>query len=165
LASLIDFNCNLAGQSDLQITVKAQGLDNHALREKLTLKGQFVLRDGQTSPFNLSQRFEDQIGLKAFDRGRVEDLVSTFVYGDRTFRFLTLGFSSGGIDYTIDGTIAENNRLNLNVSRDLTRSDVQILRSRSDFARLARGKSPKTAVFQISGTAETPTISVGAVHN
>jgi hypothetical protein len=154
------FGPRLTGELDLQLSAKWRGTTTESALSSVMLKGDAVLDDGRVAPFDLSRRFEDEIGVPAFEKGKVEDLVGSFLFADQTLRFTTLAFDSGDIEYSASGSISMKEELGLTVTRKVSKDDIRTLRNRPDFNRNAKDKSPKSVVFELRGTTSAPVISI-----
>ncbi len=154
------FGPRLTGDADFQITAKWKGTTTDEVLSTLTLRGEAVLDDGRITPFDLSRQFESALSLPAFDRGKVEDLVCSFLYADRTVRLTTLAFDSDDIEYAITGSLSSANNPDLRVTRKISKDEAKSLRSRSDFTRVAGEKNPKTIVIEITGSAAAPKFAI-----
>ncbi len=158
------FGPRLTGELDLQLSTRWRGATTEKALSTMMLKGDAVLDNGRIVPFDLSRRFEEAIGVPAFEKGKVEDLVGSFLFADQTLRFTTLAFESGDIEYTASGSISMQEELGLSVTRKVSKDDIRTLRNRPDFNRVAKDKSPKSVVFELKGTSSAPIISISGTR-
>ncbi|MBK7093049.1 MAG: AsmA family protein [bacterium] len=158
------FGETLSGDMDIQFVARGRGLTVETRRPTLNVKGRVIIEDGKISAFEFSQRFEDFLGIKAFDKGQVDDLVANFDFADQTLRFNQLEFDSDDIEYSIEGTITQDGMTDLLINRKLSKDDAQVLQSLPEFRDLSGGKQPKWAAFRSNGPTGSPTIRVVSVR-
>jgi hypothetical protein len=158
------FGPNLAGDLDLQLTAKWMGISTPEVLSSLVLRGEATIDDGRIQPFDLSRRCEESLGIPAFDKGKIEDLVCSFLYADQTFRFATLAFDSGDIEYDVTGSISSANALELAVTRKVSKDEVRTLRTRPDFIGVVGDKTSKFVIVELKGTPEIPLISISGAR-
>lgn len=154
----------LSGEIDLQLVARGRGLTVAEYRPTLNIKGRAIIEEGRIEDFDFSRRFEDFSGIKAFEKRRVDDLVSNFIYADQTLRFNQLVFDSDDIEYSIEGTISQDGIADLLINRKLSKDDSQVLQSKPEFRDLSGGKQPKWAAFRASGPAGSPSFHVVSVR-
>ncbi len=154
----------LSGEIDMQLVARGRGLTATEYRPTLNIKGRAIIEDGSIEGFDLSRRFEDFFGIKAFDNRRVDDLVANFIYADQTLRFNQLVFDSDDIEYSIEGTVSQDGIADLLISRKLSKDDSQVLQSNREFRDLSGGKQPKLAAIRASGPVGSPSFHVVSVR-
>lgn len=158
------FGETLSGKLDVQFVARGRGLTVETFRPTLNIKGRAIVEDGKISVFEFAQQFEDFLGIAAFDKGRVDDLVANFIYADQSLRFNQLEFDSDDIEYSIEGTVTHDGLTDLLINRKLSKDDAQVLQSLPEFRDLSGGKQPKWAAFRSIGPTGSPTIRVVSVR-
>ena len=158
------FGETLSGKLDLQLSARGRGLTVPQYQPSLSVKGRAIIEDGRIGGFDLSRRFEDFCGIKAFDKGRIGDLVGNFLYADQTLRLVQLEFDSGDLEYSVEGTVRHDGLADLLINRKLSKDDTSVLQALAEFRALSGGKQPKWCAFRAVGPVGSPSFRIVSVR-
>lgn len=153
-----------SGEADLQINIRGRGLTAQMYLPGLSVRTQAILDDGKTTGLDFSRRFEEYFGLEAFQDRRVENMILSFEYSGQGLNLKQLDFESDDLEYSVSGTIAADQTVDLLISRKITKDDDRILQSNSEYQRLAPDDRPKWVNFRANGPFGNPAFSIVSVR-
>jgi uncharacterized protein involved in outer membrane biogenesis len=153
------FEDHLSGSTRMLAEFRGRGSSEAEIVSSLRAAGSLTMARGRLTHFPARDRLENYLGFDPVSQESISDLTASFAIDNSQLNLSDLTFSGGG-RYHLQGVIAFDSDLQLNVSLPITPDQARLLDINAEARRQIRSLGYGSVELGIAGPADNPDIEI-----